>query len=88
MPVHDSRILQVTPFEMLQSNLGALDFSLLLLDVMKIAVELGFAADAGDGELHERHGEASSGVALLHCTRSTSRYSATNGNTARFFSWK
>jgi DNA-binding response OmpR family regulator len=40
MLVHDSRILQVTLFEMLQSNLGALDFSLLLPDVMSIADEV------------------------------------------------
>jgi hypothetical protein len=36
MLVHDSRILQVTLFEMLQSNLNALDFSLPLPDVMTI----------------------------------------------------
>jgi hypothetical protein len=35
--VHDSRILQVTLFGTLQRNLGALDFSLLLPDVMIIA---------------------------------------------------
>jgi DNA-binding response OmpR family regulator len=40
MLVHDSRILQVTLFEMLQSNLSALDFSLLLPDVMTIADEV------------------------------------------------
>src|ERR1700688_1326308 len=40
MLVHDSRILQVTLFEMLQSNLNALDFSLLLPDVMTIADEV------------------------------------------------
>jgi ActR/RegA family two-component response regulator len=40
MLVHDSRILQVTLFATLQSNLGALDFSLLLLDVMTIADEV------------------------------------------------
>jgi hypothetical protein len=40
MLVHDSRILQVTLFEMLQSNVGALDFSLLLPDVMTIADEV------------------------------------------------
>jgi hypothetical protein len=34
MLVHDSPILQVTLFGMLQSNLNALDFSLLLPDVM------------------------------------------------------
>jgi hypothetical protein len=40
MLVHDSRILQVTLFETLQSNLSALDFSLLLPDVMTIADEV------------------------------------------------
>jgi len=38
--VHDSRILQVTLFETLQSNVNALDFSLLLPDVMTIADEV------------------------------------------------
>jgi DNA-binding response OmpR family regulator len=40
MLVHESRILQVTLFETLQSNLNFLDFSLLLPDVMKIADEV------------------------------------------------
>jgi DNA-binding response OmpR family regulator len=40
MLVHDSRILQVTLFETLQSNLSVLDFSLLLPDVMTIADEV------------------------------------------------
>jgi DNA-binding response OmpR family regulator len=40
MLVHDSRILQVTLFETLQNNLSALDFSLLLPDVMTIADEV------------------------------------------------
>ncbi len=40
MLVHDSRILQVTLFATLQRNLGALDFSLLLPDVMTIADEV------------------------------------------------
>ncbi len=40
MLVHDSRILQVTLFAMLQSNLSALDFSRLLPDVMTIADEV------------------------------------------------
>ena len=39
MLVHESRILQVTIFGMLQSNLNSLDFSLLLPDVMTIANE-------------------------------------------------
>jgi DNA-binding response OmpR family regulator len=40
MLVQDSRILQVTLFGTLQKNLKALDFSLLLLDVMTIADEV------------------------------------------------
>jgi hypothetical protein len=40
MLVHESRILQVTVFGMLQSNLNYLDFSLLLPDVMTIADEV------------------------------------------------
>ena len=40
MLVQDSRILQVTLFGALQKNLGALDFSLLLPDVMTIADEV------------------------------------------------
>jgi DNA-binding response OmpR family regulator len=40
MLVQESRILQVTIFETLQSNLNHLDFSLLLPDVMKIADEV------------------------------------------------
>ena len=40
MLVHDSRILQVTLFGMLQRKLSALDFSLLLPDVMTIAHEV------------------------------------------------
>jgi hypothetical protein len=40
MLVHDSRILQVTMFGTLQSNLSALDFRLLLPDVMIIADEV------------------------------------------------
>jgi hypothetical protein len=40
MLVHESRILQVTLFGTLQSNLSLLDFSLLLPDVMTIADEL------------------------------------------------
>jgi hypothetical protein len=38
--VQDSRILQVTLFGTLQKNLSALDFSLLLPDVMTIADEV------------------------------------------------
>jgi ActR/RegA family two-component response regulator len=40
MLVHDSRILQVTIFGTLQQNLSALDFSLLLPDIMTIADEV------------------------------------------------
>jgi CheY-like chemotaxis protein len=40
MLVHESRILQVTLFGTLQSNLSFLDFSLLLPDVMAIADEV------------------------------------------------
>jgi DNA-binding response OmpR family regulator len=40
MLVHDSRILQVTLFGTLRNNLSALDFSLLLPDVMTIADEV------------------------------------------------
>jgi DNA-binding response OmpR family regulator len=40
MLVHESRILQVTLFGTLQSNLTVLDFSLLLPDVMTIADEV------------------------------------------------
>src|SRR3984885_989263 len=40
MLVHDSRILQVTLFGTLQKNLSALDFSMLLPDVMTIADEV------------------------------------------------
>lgn len=40
MLVHESRILQVTLFGTLQSNLNSLDFSVLLPDVMTIADEV------------------------------------------------
>ncbi len=40
MLVHESRILQVTLFGTVQSNLSLLDFSLLLPDVMTIADEV------------------------------------------------
>src|SRR5579864_9110677 len=40
MQVHESRILQVTIFGTLQSNLNSLDFSVLLPDVMTIADEV------------------------------------------------
>jgi hypothetical protein len=40
MLVYESRILRVTIFGTLQSNLNHLDFSLLLPDVMTIADEL------------------------------------------------
>jgi hypothetical protein len=38
--VHESRILQVTLFSTLKDNMNALDFSLLLPDVMTIADEV------------------------------------------------
>jgi hypothetical protein len=40
MLVHESRILQVTLFSTLKDNMNALDFSLLLPDVMTIADEV------------------------------------------------
>jgi hypothetical protein len=40
MLVHESRILQVTLFGTLKDNVNALDFSLLLSDVMTIADEV------------------------------------------------
>ena len=40
MLVHESRLLQVAVFGTLQKNLSAIDFSLLLPDVMKIADEV------------------------------------------------
>jgi DNA-binding response OmpR family regulator len=40
MLVHESRILQVTLFETLKDNMNALDFALLLPDVMTIADEV------------------------------------------------
>jgi hypothetical protein len=40
MLVHESRILEVTLFGTLQSNLSLLDFSLLLPDVTTIADEV------------------------------------------------
>jgi len=40
MLVHESRILQVSLFETLKNNMNALDFSLLLADVMTIADEV------------------------------------------------
>jgi CheY-like chemotaxis protein len=40
MLVEESRILQVSIFETLQNNLGTVDFSLLLLDVMMVADEV------------------------------------------------
>jgi hypothetical protein len=40
MVVEESRILQVTIFNTLQNNLGSVDFSTVLLDVMTIADEV------------------------------------------------
>jgi CheY-like chemotaxis protein len=63
--VHESRILQVTLFGALQSNLSSLDFSLLLPDVMTIADDCGCAVDTDDGQLHERCAEGRGGVAAM-----------------------
>jgi hypothetical protein len=60
MLVHESRILQVTIFGTLQSNLNSLDFSLLLPDVMTIADEVDAQltlVDTVNGPLHESHAE-------------------------------
>ena len=40
MIIEESRILQVSIFNTLQTNLNAVDFSLLLTDVMTIADEV------------------------------------------------
>ena len=40
MVVEESRILQVSIFKTLQNNLGSVDFSTMLLDVMTIADEV------------------------------------------------
>src|SRR4029077_4516044 len=40
MVVEESRILQVTIFNTLQNNMGSVDFSTVLLDVMTIADEV------------------------------------------------
>jgi len=40
MMIEESRMLQVTIFETLQKNLGSIDFSVLLLNVMTIADEV------------------------------------------------
>jgi hypothetical protein len=40
MVVEESRILQVSIFNTLQNNIGSVDFSTLLLDVMTIADEV------------------------------------------------
>jgi len=42
MLVMESRILQVSLFEVLHNNIGSVDFSLVLLDVMAIADEVDF----------------------------------------------
>jgi hypothetical protein len=63
MLVHESRILQVTLFGALQSNLHFLDVSLLLPDVMTIADELDAQLNTDDGQLYERHAEARGSVA-------------------------
>jgi hypothetical protein len=40
MIVEESRMLQVSIFQILQNNLGRVDFSLVLVDVMTIADEV------------------------------------------------
>ena len=40
MIIEESRMLQVSIFHTLQNNLSAVDFSLLLIDVMAIADEV------------------------------------------------
>ena len=50
MLVHDSRILQVTLFGMLQRNLRALELRLLLPDVMTTADEVDSQLTPADGE--------------------------------------
>ena len=40
MLVHDSRILEVALFEALNNNLGRIEFSLLLPDIVTIADEV------------------------------------------------
>jgi hypothetical protein len=42
MLVMESRILQVSLFEVLHNNIASVDFSLVLLDVMAIADEIDF----------------------------------------------
>jgi hypothetical protein len=49
MLVNDLRILQGTLCGTLQSNLSAMDFSLLLPDVMIIADEVASQLNTGDG---------------------------------------
>jgi len=55
MLVHESRILQVTLFGTLQSNLSFLDFSLLFTRCHDYRGRSGCAVDSVDGQLHERH---------------------------------
>jgi hypothetical protein len=57
MLVHESRILQVTIFGTLQSNLNSLDFSLLLPDVMAIADEVDAQLTQSIGSYMKLRGE-------------------------------
>jgi hypothetical protein len=59
MLVHDSRILQVTLFGMLQRNLSALDLRLLLPDVLTTADEVDSQLTPAMARLHERRGDGS-----------------------------
>jgi hypothetical protein len=52
MVVEESRILQVSIFNTLQTNLGSVDFGTVLFDVMTITGELRLAAEAGDARFH------------------------------------
>ena len=62
MLVHESRILQVTLFGTLQSNLSSLDFSLLLPDVMTIADEVDAQLTQSMDSYMRRHAEVSGSV--------------------------
>jgi hypothetical protein len=62
MLVHESRILQVTIFGMLQSNLNYLDFSLLLPDVMTIADEVDAQLTQSIDSYSETHAQVDGGL--------------------------
>ena len=69
MLVHESRILQVTLFGTLKDNMNALDFSLLLRDVMTIADEV-------DAQLTQSMGS------YIKLAKSKTRAVAVSANTA------